>query len=68
MHGWVDSVLGVWLGQGCGLTTCWVFSLADMLGLGWGVFMYGFVYVLPMCWPWVWSSVGWMDVLCGLVW
>ena len=45
--------------------------LLTLLGLGWGVFMHGFVYVFPMCWPWVLSSVGCIDglVLClGDLW
>ena len=42
------------------------FLLQTLFGFGWGVFMYGFVYVFPLCWPWVWSSVGWMYglILC----
>ena len=48
LDGWADSVFWVWLGQGCGLTTCWGFPLAGFVGVGLGcVFMHGFVYVFP---------------------
>ena len=67
----VDSVFGVWFGQSCRLTTCWGFPLANIVEVGWGVLMYGFVSVFPMCWPWVLSSVGLMyglNVCLGSGW
>ena len=59
------------IGVICGLKTCRVFPFQTLLGLGWGVFMCGFVSVFSMCWPWVLSSVGLVYglILClGLVW
>ena len=44
--------------------------LLTSLGLGWGVFMHGFVNVFPMCWPWDGSGVwvaGRVDSVFGVV-
>ena len=40
--------------------------METLLWLGWVGLMYGFVYGFPMCWPWVGSTVVWMDglILC----
>ena len=37
LDGWVDSVFGVWLGQSCGLTTCFGLFLANFVGVWGGV-------------------------------
>ena len=73
---WVGSRVGWMDGLILCLGFCWarvaveniaiILLLEIFLWLGWVVFMHGFVYDFPMCWPWVGSTVGWMDglILC----
>ena len=74
---WLDSVFGVWLGQSCGLTTCWGFALANFVGAGVGCVHAWCCACLPCvlalglvkCWldVFVHSVFGvWLGQSCGL--